>query len=67
MASMTCGSLGFPRLAAAIRSLPLIFAGALFAGWLRFRSGSIVGPWLVHATANVAVCQSVAARSGLAS
>jgi membrane protease YdiL (CAAX protease family) len=44
--------------------LPLIFAGALFAGWLRFRSGSILGPWLIHATANVAVCLSVAARTG---
>jgi membrane protease YdiL (CAAX protease family) len=44
--------------------LPLIFAGALFAGWLRVRSGSILGPWLVHATANVAVCLSVAARTG---
>jgi membrane protease YdiL (CAAX protease family) len=40
--------------------MPLIFAGALFAGWLRFRSGSILGPWLIHATANVAICLSVA-------
>jgi membrane protease YdiL (CAAX protease family) len=43
--------------------LPLIFAGALFAGWLRFRSGSIMGPWIIHATANVTMCLSVAARS----
>jgi membrane protease YdiL (CAAX protease family) len=44
--------------------LPLVFVGALFAGWLRMRSGSIVGPWLIHAFANVAMCLSVAARSG---
>jgi membrane protease YdiL (CAAX protease family) len=44
--------------------LPLVFAVALFAGWLRVRSGSILGPWFVHATANVAVCLSVAARTG---
>jgi membrane protease YdiL (CAAX protease family) len=43
--------------------LPIIFAGAVFAGWLRIRSGSIIGPWLIHATANVAVCLSVAART----
>lgn len=43
-----------------------IFAGALFAGWLRVRSGSIVGPWLIHATANVTMCLSVAARTGSA-
>jgi membrane protease YdiL (CAAX protease family) len=46
------------------RVLPLVFAGALFAGWLRVRSGSILGPWVVHAAANVAVCLSVAARTG---
>lgn len=43
--------------------LILIFAGSLFLGWLRIRSGSILGPWLVHAVANVTVCLSVAARS----
>jgi membrane protease YdiL (CAAX protease family) len=44
--------------------MPIIFAGGLFAGWLRLRSGSIMGPWLIHATANVTVCLSVAARTG---
>lgn len=44
--------------------MPVVFAGALFAGWLRIRSGSIIGPWLVHASANVTVCLSVAARTG---
>ena len=44
--------------------MPLVFAGALFAGWLRIRSGSILGPWLIHASANVTMCLSVAARTG---
>jgi len=43
--------------------MPIIFAGAVFAGWLRMRSGSILGPWLMHASANVAICLSVAART----
>ena len=41
----------------------LVFASALFTGWARIRSGSIVGPWLAHAAANVAMCLSVAART----
>jgi membrane protease YdiL (CAAX protease family) len=41
-----------------------VFGGALIAGWLRIRSGSIIGPWLIHAFANVAICLSVAARTG---
>jgi len=45
-------------------TMPLVLAGALFAGWLRLRSGSIMGPWLIHATANVTMCLSVAARTG---
>jgi membrane protease YdiL (CAAX protease family) len=45
-------------------ALPIVFAGAVFAGWLRIRSGSIIGPWLVHASANVAMCLGVAARIG---
>lgn len=45
--------------------LPVVFAGALFAGWLRIRSGSILGPWLIHAAANVTMCLSVAARSAV--
>ena len=43
--------------------LPFVFAGALFAGWVRIRSGSIVGPWLLHATANVTTCLSVIVRT----
>jgi membrane protease YdiL (CAAX protease family) len=43
--------------------IPLIFAAALFLGWVRIRSDSILGPWLVHASANVAICLSVAVRS----
>lgn len=43
--------------------LPIVFVAALFLGWARIRSESIVGPWLVHAAANVATCLSVAARS----
>jgi membrane protease YdiL (CAAX protease family) len=46
--------------------LPIIFAGALFAGWVRIKSGSIIGPWLVHASANVTTCLSVAIRTGAA-
>jgi membrane protease YdiL (CAAX protease family) len=43
--------------------LPLVFAGALFAGWVRIRSGSIFGPWLLHAALNFTMCLSVAART----
>ncbi len=43
--------------------LPLVFAGGLVAGWIRIRSGSILGPWLIHATANVVTCLSVVART----
>jgi membrane protease YdiL (CAAX protease family) len=43
--------------------LPIVFVGALFLGWARIRSSSILGPWLVHAAANVATCLSVASRT----
>lgn len=43
--------------------LPLVFGTSLFLGWARIRSESILGPWLVHAAANVATCLSVAART----
>jgi membrane protease YdiL (CAAX protease family) len=43
--------------------LPFVLVGALFAGWLRIRSGSILGPWLMHAAANITVALSVAVRS----
>jgi membrane protease YdiL (CAAX protease family) len=43
--------------------LPIIFATALFVGWVRTKSGSIVGAWLIHASANVAICLDVAIRT----
>ncbi len=43
--------------------LPIIFASALFQGWVRIKSSSIVGAWLIHASANVAICLSVALRT----
>jgi membrane protease YdiL (CAAX protease family) len=43
--------------------LPVIFAVALFVGWVRIKSGSILGGWLIHAAANIAVCLSVAIRT----
>ena len=45
--------------------LPVNFAGSLFVGWARIKSGSMVGPWLVHATVNVATCLMVAARTAV--
>lgn len=43
--------------------LPVVFAGSLFLGWVRIKSGSITGPWLIHSSANVAICLSVAIRT----
>jgi membrane protease YdiL (CAAX protease family) len=43
--------------------LPVVFVAALFLGWLRIRSGSIMGPWLFHAAINVATCLYVALGS----
>jgi membrane protease YdiL (CAAX protease family) len=43
--------------------IPVVFIGALFMGWVRIRSGSILGPWLLHAAANVTIALSIAARS----
>ena len=43
--------------------LPIVFVGALFKGWVRIKSGSIIGPWLIHASANVTMALSVAIRS----
>jgi membrane protease YdiL (CAAX protease family) len=43
--------------------LPVVFVGALVFGWVRIKSGSILGPWLMHAAANVAVALSVAMHS----
>ena len=41
--------------------LPVIFAGALWGGWLLHKSGSFVGPWIIHAAANVTTCLLAAA------
>lgn len=43
--------------------LLLIFGGSLFVGWVRIKSESIVGPWLVHASVNTAMGLSVAIRT----
>ena len=43
--------------------LPVIFAGSLLWGWVRIKSGSIIGSWLMHASGNVAICMSVAIRT----
>ncbi|MEM7050837.1 MAG: CPBP family intramembrane glutamic endopeptidase [Acidobacteriota bacterium] len=42
--------------------LLLVFAFGLFKGWLRIRSESIVGPWLLHAIGNVTAVLLVATR-----
>src|SRR5262249_53391729 len=33
--------------------LPLLFVGSLLWGWVRIKSGSIIGSWLMHASGNV--------------
>lgn len=43
--------------------MPVIVVGALVKGWLRLASGSIIGPWLIHASMNVATSLIVAART----
>ncbi len=43
--------------------LPLVFAVGLLKGWLRIKSGSILGPWLIHATAYVATYLNVAIQT----
>lgn len=43
--------------------LPVVFVGALVSGWLRIKSGSIFGPWLIHAALNVATCLNIAVRT----
>jgi membrane protease YdiL (CAAX protease family) len=43
--------------------LPVVFAGSLLLGWIRIKSGSIIGSWLMHASGNVAMCLSVAIRT----
>jgi membrane protease YdiL (CAAX protease family) len=43
--------------------LPVVFLGALFTGWVRIKSGSMVGPWLLHAIANFTMALSVAIQT----
>jgi membrane protease YdiL (CAAX protease family) len=43
--------------------LPVVFAGALVFGWIRIKSGSIVGPWPMHASGNVTMALMVAVRT----
>jgi len=43
--------------------LPLVFVGALLFGWMRIKSGSMIGPWLMHASGNVTMALSVAIRT----
>ena len=45
--------------------LPLVFAGALLLGWIRIKSGSIVGPWLMHVSGNVTMALMVAIRTSV--
>jgi membrane protease YdiL (CAAX protease family) len=43
--------------------LPLVFRGALLFGWIRIKSGSILGPWLMHGAGNVTMALIVAVRT----
>jgi membrane protease YdiL (CAAX protease family) len=43
--------------------LPFIFILSLFLGWVRIKSGSMMGPWLIHASINVTMGLSVAIRT----
>jgi membrane protease YdiL (CAAX protease family) len=43
--------------------LPLVFVGALVLGWIRIKSGSMLGSWLIHATGNFAFAMMVAVRT----
>lgn len=45
--------------------LPLVFAGALFFGWVRIKSGSIIGSWLMHASGNVTMGLMVAIQTSV--
>ena len=47
------------------RDLVFIFAGSLFGGWIRISSGSMLGPWLIHAAVNLTMGLSVAIRTAL--
>jgi len=36
---------------------------ALLFGWMRTKFGSIIGPWLMHASGHVTMAQSIAIRT----
>jgi membrane protease YdiL (CAAX protease family) len=40
-----------------------VFVGALLFGWIRIKSGSILGSWLMHACGNVTMALMVAIRT----
>ncbi|MBI3282409.1 MAG: CPBP family intramembrane metalloprotease [Acidobacteria bacterium] len=40
--------------------LPVVFGGALVYGWVSIKSGSIIGPGLMHSSGNVAMALTVA-------
>jgi len=37
-----------------------VFLGALYFGWIRIKSGSILGSWLMHASGNITMALIVA-------
>jgi membrane protease YdiL (CAAX protease family) len=43
--------------------LPVVFVAALLLGWIRIKSGSIVGGWLIHASGNVTMALIVAVQT----
>lgn len=43
--------------------LPVVFLVMLLLGWVRIKSGSILGSWLMHASGNVTMALVVAART----
>jgi membrane protease YdiL (CAAX protease family) len=43
--------------------LLFVFGLALFCGWVRIKSKSIAGPWLLHGVTNIATALVVAVRS----
>ena len=45
--------------------LPLVFLGALVFGWVRIKSGAILGSWLMHASGNVSMALMVAIRTSV--
>ena len=43
--------------------LPRVFLVMILLGWLRIKSGSILGSWLIHASGNVTMALLVAVRT----